>query len=312
MTGPGDPAAGPPAPGGGAPPPDPAPPGAPPVGGTAPGPRPTTSALSVAEAAAVRRLGLVPNGFVLGTAVVQVVSTGGYGGAGFGPVVGPTGVTRMSGATSYPCAHMMGFAGDHWGFVAEDGGYAASVALGYDLATDRLRAEARQLGAHGVVGVELVVGDLVGGVSTWTFRATGTAVSLPGAPPVDPFVTNAPGQQVERLVALGLAPVALVTGVGACYVQPNCRTRGDLTVPGPVDQLPHALSIAQHRARQRLHQAATQHGGDGVVHTWWVDRRVPAWGEGWIQTTVATGTVVRRVGDHRVPAAPRPVVPLRP
>ena len=129
---------------------------------------------------------------------------------------------------------------------------------------------------------------------------------------MEPFATNAPGQQVERLVALGMAPVALVTGVGACYVQPNCRTRGDITVPGPVDQLPRALAVSQHRARDRLHRAARHHGGDGLVHTWWVDRRVPAWGEGWIQTTVATGTVVRRVGDHRVPAAPRPVVPLRP
>lgn len=273
--------------------------------------RPATSALSVAQAGAVRRLGLVPLSFVMGSAVMQVVSSAG---GAMGPTMmggGPYGM-RAPGVTSFPCAHMMGF-GEHWGYNAEDRGYAGSVGSGYDLALRRLVEEATQRGAHGVVGVELAVRDLVGGWSTWTFLATGTAVTMPGAPlPSVPFVTNAPAQQVERLVALGLAPAAVVTGVGACYVQPNCRTRGDPTVPGPVDQLPHALGIARSRARQALHELAGHHGGDGVVHTWWTDRRVPAWGEGFIQTAVATGTVVRRFADTKVPAAPRPVVPLRP
>lgn len=280
------------------------------------GRRPASSSLTVAQAAALRRLGLAPVGFVMGSVVMQVVSTGGYGGAMGGQVLGPAGFAggrSPAGTTSFPCAHMMGYAGDHWGFDSEDHGYAASVAAGYTMAIDRLREEARQRQAHGVVGVELSVGDLVGGYSIWTFRATGTAVAMQGqAPTTDPFVTNAAGQQVERLVAMGLAPAALVTGVGACYVQPNCRSRGDYTVPGRVDQLPHAVGIAQRGARQSLHVAARQIGGDGVVHTWWNDRRMPAWGEGWIQSTVATGTVVRRFTTPHIPAAPQPIVSLRP
>lgn len=295
---PSEPATGTPAAGGGQP------------AGRLPGVRgPATSALSVAQAAALRRLGLVPAGFVMGTAVMQVVSgvggAGALGGGGYGG--------GLRGGTQFPCAHMMGFGTEHWGYNAEDLAYASSVSQGYDLALQRLREEASQAGAHGVVGVELTVGDLVGGYSTWTFRATGTAVTLPRAPlPKAPFVTNATGQHVERLMALGLAPAALVTGVGACYVQPNCRTRGDPTVPGPVEQAPHALGVARGRARGVLHDAARRHGGDGVVHTWFGDRRIPGWGEGWIQTAVATGTVVRRFTTARVPAAPQPVVPLRP
>lgn len=286
-----------------------------PDAGTRPGPRPATSALTVAQAAAVRRLGLVPVGFVMGSAVMQVVSSAGgamgptmMGGGAFGMAAG-----GRAGITTFPCAHMLGVGAEHWGYNVEDRGYATSVGAGYDLALRRLVEDAHQRGAHGVVGVELAVSDLVGGWSTWTFRATGTAVALPGVPPpAMPFATNAPGQQVERLVMLGLAPAVLITGVGACYVQPNCRTRGDPTVPGPVEQLPQAIGLARNRARQALHHLARQHGGDGMVHTWWVDRRVPAWGEGFIQTAVATGTVVRRFGPPRVPAAPRPVVPLRP
>jgi len=286
----------------------------PPPEQTAPGisrRRPATSNLSVAQSGALRRLGLAPAGFVLGTVVMQVVSSAGYGtmAGGYG-AFGTTGPSRA--AARYPCAHMMGYGADHWGYNIEDTAYAASLSYGYETAVTRLRDEARTLGAHGVVGIELTVGDLVGGYASWTFRATGTAVVLAdGPPPGEPFTTGITGQHLERLIALGYAPATLVTAVGAMYVQPNCRTRGDFTVPGPVDQIPHAIGAARDRARSALHQAATAHG-DGVVDTRWSDRRSPAFGEGWIQTAVAIGTVVRRFDTDRTPAAPRPVVPLRP
>ncbi len=279
------------------------------------GPRPRTSALSVAEAAAVRRLGLEPVGMVLGTIVLQVVSSV-AGSAGFGG--GPSAMAGWGGGpaggsyTSYPCVHMMGAAAEHWGFNAEDAGYASSVGSGFATAVARLVEEAKALGAHGVIGVRVDVGDLVGGWSTWTFRATGTAVALPGSPvPSEPFTTNASGTHVERLVAMGLAPARLVTGVGACYVRPNCRTRGDLLAPGTIDQIPQAIDVARDRARAAVREAARHHG-QGVVHTDWTDRRLPSWGEGWIQSAVAIGTAVRRFGPRQAPAAPRPVVPLRP
>ncbi|MDA8280054.1 MAG: heavy metal-binding domain-containing protein [Actinomycetota bacterium] len=278
--------------------------------------RPATSALSVADAAALRRLGLEAVGFVLGTVVLQVASSVGAGTVG-GPYgtqgwYGGTGAAGASGFTSYPCVHVMGFGADHWGFNAEDRSYAASVGSGYATAVARLTEEARSLGAHGVVGIQMDVGDFVGGWSTWTFRATGTAVVIRGAQaPHEPFTTNVNGTHLERLVALGLAPARLVSGVGACYVRPNCRTRGDLMAPGGVDQIPQAVGVARNRARATVREAAS-HSGEGVVQTDWTDRRLPAWGEGWIQSAVALGTAVRRFGPRQVPAAPRAVVPLRP
>src|SRR5580692_9725840 len=67
-----------------------------------------TSDLSVAEAAAVRRVGLVPAGFVMGTAVMQLAAAGGQL---YGPWAGLTGgFGRGSGySESYPCAHTYGY-----------------------------------------------------------------------------------------------------------------------------------------------------------------------------------------------------------
>ena len=274
-----------------------------------------TSDLSVAEAAAVRRVGLVPAGFVMGTAVMQLAAAGGqlYGqwGGLMGQSPGPSGGY----SEAYPCAHGYGFganAQEHYGFSVEDVTLAASLTDGYRLAIDRLDAEAAQLGAHGVVGVDLFFENLVGSAGTATFFARGTAVVHPGTPPLpSPFLTNASGQHFERLIALGYVPVGLAVGVGAVYVQPNCQARGSFTIVGPNRQIPAAIAVSRTRARAAL--AATAHrSGDGVVHTEWTDRKVNRYGESWDQLTMAVGTAVRRYSTENVPLSPRPVLPLRP
>jgi Putative heavy-metal-binding len=280
-----------------------------------------TSDLSVAEAAALRRVGLSPIGFVMGTAVMQLVSAisgnlyGGpfsAGGMGWGGMVGPW---RQRGeyADSFPCAHGYGLGlNEHYGFNAENSPLAGSLLEGYRLALARLEAEAVALGAHGVVGVEIEFDHLVGSAWTATFFAKGTAVVHPGSAPLRaPFLTNASGQNFERLVGLGYIASGLAVGVGAVYVMPNCLARGDATVAGPNRQIPDAIGVARSRARQQL--SATGHQrGEGVVHTIWTDRRAARYGEAWNQLTVAFGTAVRRYQKETPPLSPRPVVPLRP
>jgi hypothetical protein len=67
---------------------------------------------------------------------------------------------------SYPCAHGYTYAVDngpeHYGFNVEDAVLAASLTEGYQLAIERLHDEAIELGAHGVVGVDLFFENLVG------------------------------------------------------------------------------------------------------------------------------------------------------
>jgi uncharacterized protein YbjQ (UPF0145 family) len=277
--------------------------------------RPTwTSDLSVAEAAAVRRVGLVPSGFVMGTAVMQLAAAGGqlYGQWG---IPGQSLSSSGGYSESYPCAHgymAVGNVQEHYGFSVEDAVLAASLTEGYRLAIERLHDEAVQLGAHGVVGVDLFFENLVGSAGTATFFARGTAVAHPATPPLpSPFLTNASGQHFERLIALGYVPAGLAVGVGAVYVQPNCQARGAFTVSGPNRQIPTAITVSRSRARSSL--AATGHRlGEGVVNTEWTDRRVNRYGESWDQLTIAVGTAVRRYSTEAPPLTPRPVLPLRP
>jgi len=287
--------------------------------------RPTwTSDLSVAEAAAVRRVGLVPAGFVMGTAVMQLAAAANQLYGQWGGLGGPTLGTGGGYSESYPCAHTYSFGGnvgfgaaigpaqEHYGFSIEDAVLAASLTEGYRLAIERLHDEATQLGAHGVVGVDLFFENLVGAPGTATFFARGTAVVHPGTAPLpSPFLTNASGQHFERLIALGYVPAGIAVGVGSVFVKPNCQARGDFTVPGANRQIPAAITVARSRARAAL--AATGHRlGDGVVHTEWSDRKVNRYGESWDQLTVAVGTAVRRYSTEAVPVTPRPVLPLRP
>jgi uncharacterized protein YbjQ (UPF0145 family) len=276
-----------------------------------------TSDLSVAEAAAVRRVGLVPAGFVMGTAVMQLAAAGGQLYGQWGPSGRPSGGYGGSYSESYPCAHGYGYgmgdtAQEHYGFSVEDSVLAGSLTDGYQLAISRLHDEALELKAHGVVGVDLFFENLIGSSGTATFFARGTAVTHPDTPPLpSPFLTNASGQHFERLIALGYVPCGLAVGVGAVYVQPNCQARGNPTVIGVNRQIPSAVTVARSRARAALAASAHRHG-DGVVHTDWSDRRVNRYGESWDQLTVAVGTAVRRYSTEPEPLAPRPVVPLRP
>lgn len=283
--------------------------------GAAVGQRAFTSDLSVAEAAAVRRVGLSPVGFVMGSAVVQMVS--GVAGQMYSVWGGYS--TGSAGRDDYykafPCVHGYAMAAniaEHYGFNAENRLLAMSIAQGYDLAISRLIGEAAALGAHGVVGVDVGFEHLVGAPGTATFLAKGTAVVHRGtAAPTTPFATNANGQHFERLVALGYVPAGLAVGVGVVYVQPNCAARGSFTVVGANPQLPEALAAARTRARQGLAAVAHQQG-EGVVHTAWTDRRIVRYAESWNQMALAVGTAVRRFSDESEPTAPRPVVPLRP
>ena len=280
-----------------------------------------TSDLSVAEAAAVRRVGLVPTGFVMGTAVMQLAAAGGQLYGQWGGMMGGA-LRRGSGySESYPCAHTYGYstgvglggaASEHYGFSVEDSVLAASLTDGYRLAIERLHDEATQLGAHGVVGVDLFFENLVGSQGTATFFARGTAVTHPATAPLpSPFMTNASGQHFERLIALGYVPTGLAVGVGAVYVQPNCQARGDFTVGGAIRQIPAAITVARSRARSSL-AAMAHRSGEGVVHTDWTDRKVNRYGESWDQLAIALGTAVRRYSTEAEPLTPRPVLPLRP
>jgi Putative heavy-metal-binding len=217
-------------------------------------------------------------------------------------------------AESFPCAHGFGWgaSAEHYGFSFENSLLASSLFEGFRLTLSRLQQEARSLSAHGVVGVKLSFEQLVGSPGTTTFLATGTAVVHRGSAPLhSPFLTNASGQNFERLVGLGYVAAGMALGIGVVYVHPNCLARGDLTAVGPNRQIPSAVGVARSRARSSL--ARTGHGmGQGVVHTEWKDVRFARYGEAWNQLALAFGTAVRRFTAETEPQIPAAVVSLRP
>jgi uncharacterized protein YbjQ (UPF0145 family) len=163
-----------------------------------------TSDLSVSEAAAVRRVGMVPAGFVMGTAVMQLASAGGQVLGQWGGLAGSLAGAGAGYSESYPCAHSYPFGGnvglggnigpgqEHYGYSFEDAVLAASLTEGYRLAIERLHHEATELGAHGVVGVDIFFESLTGSTGSATFFARGTAVVHRAVPPLpSAFLTNA-------------------------------------------------------------------------------------------------------------------------
>ena len=142
------------------------------------------SALTSDEFAAIRSVGFDSVGQVLGAAVYNVGYTGGYGcpgGWGYGSTWSPARVpvpgTQVSSQGGY-------------------GSFGPLVQTMYEArrkAIGRMVAECDELGGHGVVGVRLSIGAFpAGGLE---FKAIGTAVRAPGAPPLrEPFTSDLSGR----------------------------------------------------------------------------------------------------------------------
>src|ERR1700744_4473224 len=91
-----------------------------------------------------------------------------------------------------------------------------------------MTAECEELGGHGVVGVRLTIGPFpAGGLE---FKAIGTAIRAPGAPPVSqwrghkpgkesatkrrqPFTSDLTGQDFAKRIMKGWVPAGLALGI---------------------------------------------------------------------------------------------------
>jgi uncharacterized protein YbjQ (UPF0145 family) len=161
------------------------------------------SGLTADEFAAVRSVGFEPVGQVFGAAV--------YG-------VGPLGYTCPANVrpNGDPAAPATPRSATQVSGRREAGSFGPLVQARYqarDQAIGRMTAECRDLGGHGVVGVQVSRGAfLAGGVQ---FTATGTAVRAPGAGtgPRMPFASGLTGQDFAKLLMTGWVPAGLVLGI---------------------------------------------------------------------------------------------------
>ena len=225
-----------------------------------------TSDLSVDEFVLVRESGFVPLGLVMGSSMYHV----GLQYAGWKQSMELT--------------------------VLSQAMYAAR-----ELAIERMVAEAVQLDADGIVGVDLTILPYEGGEDVLEFLAVGTAVrseKAPGsfkAPGGKPFSSGLSGRDFFKLLRYGWSPTALV--LGSCvYHVAHQSIRQAMKQFGQNVEIPlytQAVYTARELAMSRLQAEGERSGAAGVVGVT-VNQYTHVWGEHGVEF-LALGTGVRKV-----------------
>jgi uncharacterized protein YbjQ (UPF0145 family) len=283
-----------------------------------------TSDLSVAELVAVRHAGFEPVGMVMGSTVYRMATQWGYnnlfgvaalGGRGaLGSTYGnaPAGEVR-----NYPCSHGwgMGIGPDHrWGYNWEHTMFEDGVLAARDAALARIIVEARDLDAHGVVGVRLIRRHLEGVGSALEFTAIGTAIRRIGGPPLErPFMSHLDGVAFGKLLHGGYVPVSLVIGVGAVEIDPGCTTEWMLRSwnNARIDQISDGIEMARMLGISRLEGELEAVDADGAVgvDVEFTNHEVAT--GALLVELISIGTAVRRYAKDPMDEVPLPIMRLR-
>ncbi len=141
------------------------------------------------------------------------------------------------------------------------------------LAMERMRAEAANMGADGIVGVRLTVKRLEWDSKVLEFVAIGTGIVHAGGhtgfkgPRGEPFTSALSGQDFWTLLQAGYRPLEMV--MGSCVY--HVARRGPLSTLGSIGQnmeltnFSLALYEAREIAMERMQLEATRAGAQGVV-----------------------------------------------
>jgi uncharacterized protein YbjQ (UPF0145 family) len=192
-----------------------------------------------------------------------------------------------------------------------------------ELAMVRMQAEAEQVGADGIVGVQLRMQSYVWGQDVLEFIATGTAVRALGnagtgtggahrAPDGRAFTSDLSAQDFFRLLAAGSVPVSFVLGTCVYHIAHQSAMQS-LRQAGQNQEMvifTQGIYDARELALARMQAEATQAKATGIVGVN-VAVNNHVWGEHATEF-LATGTAIRRLGDeHRLPeTSPKPTFTL--
>jgi uncharacterized protein YbjQ (UPF0145 family) len=189
-----------------------------------------------------------------------------------------------------------------------------------ELAMNRMEAEARELGADGIVGVRLEVDMKEFGTDIAEFIAVGTAVKADGADPGPagswrnnkgrPFTSDLSGQDFWTLIRAGYAPLDMV--MGSCvYHIAHQRLSQVVANAGrnvELELFTQALYDARELAMSRMQAEAEELQAEGIVAVQ-LRQHSHSWGA---HTTefFAIGTAVRPLRDDHVIDRPAMVLGL--
>ncbi len=246
-----------------------------------------SSLLAVAGQAGADACGLEAVGEVMGC-IVEHIGWQGYGGCGWYPGYGG-GLAGGYGGGPFPSAFGQGQFGGAAGSGYAGSGYAPSTVTsgsnsggwsgfgplvdalyrGWDTALGRMLTEARELGADGVIGVDLRQHHM--GEENEEFVALGTAVRSRGRIHLArPFSTGLAGQDVAKLMQRGWVPAAIVVAVSIGIRHDDWTTRqassawaGNTEVPGYTE----LVQDVRDDARRELARRTSQVGADGAILT---------------------------------------------
>jgi len=226
-----------------------------------------TSDLSVNELALIHEAGFEPVGMVVGSSVYHI---------GWQPAY-------------------VSYSGFGMGYVYQDQELDTLTAAKYqarELAMSRMEAEADALGADGIVGVRLTVGEFSWGADLAEFIAVGTAVRARGGAAGTgasfrtkfgkPFTSDLSGQEFATLLKAGYRPLGLVMGVSVYAAYQNGYefqmisgwTYGWTGMSGgggmgsynqEVNHFTDAMYATRNLAMSRLQREAQELGAEGVV-----------------------------------------------
>jgi len=170
-----------------------------------------------------------------------------------------------------------------------------------ELAVQRMVAEATQLSADGIVGVDLTIVPYAGGGDVLEFVAVGTAVrcdKAPGsfrAPSGQPFSSGLSGGDFFKLLHYGWAPTGLVMGTCVYHVA-HQSIRAAMRQFGQNVEIPlytQAVYTARELAMSRMQEEGERAGAAGIVGVT-VNQYTHVWGEYGVEF-FALGTGVRKV-----------------
>jgi len=142
-----------------------------------------------------------------------------------------------------------------------------------ELAMSRMQEEARDMGADGIVGVELTVKRLEWDKDILEFVAIGTGVVHAGGhtgfkgPKGQPFTSDLSGQDFWTLLQAGYRPLEMVMGSCVYHVahQGFMKTLGNAGRNTELTNFSQALYDAREIAMERMQHEAIAAGAEGVV-----------------------------------------------
>jgi uncharacterized protein YbjQ (UPF0145 family) len=171
------------------------------------------------------------------------------------------------------CIYHLGFQMAGWSTSQEMTVLSQAMYEARELAMTRMRTEAADMGADGVVGVRLTVKRMEWDSKVLEFVAIGTGIvhakghTAFKGPSGQPFTSDLSGQDFWTLLHAGYRPLELVMGSCVYHVAHQSMAKGLANVGRNVEltNFSQALYDAREIAMERMQQEAAQAGAEGVV-----------------------------------------------